>query len=106
MGKNSSEPTTGPQAHSATAGVISNADGELFSPRDRRQMAAMGLAPEEAARQVELFRNPPPYTRVLRPCRPGDGIRSLSLADHDDLLSHFDTAARRGRIGKFVPASG
>ena len=55
---------------------------------------------------MELFRNPPPFTRVLRPCRPGDGIRSLSLADQDDLLSHFDAAARRGRIGKFVPASG
>jgi hypothetical protein len=55
---------------------------------------------------VELFRNPPPYTRVLRPCRPGDGIRALSLADHAELLSHFDAAARRGRTAKFVPASG
>ncbi|HEY4575660.1 MAG TPA: DUF4301 family protein, partial [Thermoanaerobaculia bacterium] len=79
---------------------------ELFSARDLRQMAGLGLAPEEAARQVELFRNPPPYTRVLRPCRPGDGIRAISLTDHEDLLSHFDAAARRGRIGKFVPASG
>ena len=61
---------------------------DLFSPRDLRQMAGMGLAPEEAARQVELFRNPPPYTRVLRPCRPGDGIRSLSPAEHATLLSH------------------
>jgi hypothetical protein len=106
MGKNSSEPTTGPRPLPVAAGVISAAEGELFSPCDLRQLAAMGLAREEAARQVELFRNPPPFTRVLRPCRPGDGIRSLSLADQDDLLSHFDAAARRGRIGKFVPASG
>jgi hypothetical protein len=106
MGKNSSERTTGPSARPAAAGVISAAHGELFSPCDLRQMAAMGLAQEEAARQVELFRNPPPFTRVLRPCRPGDGIRAISLTDHDDLLSHFDAAARRGRIGKFVPASG
>ena len=69
-------------------------------------MAEMGLSPKEAARQVELFRNPPPYTRVLRPCRPGDGIRSLTLAEHADLLSHFDAAARRGRVAKLVPASG
>jgi len=81
-------------------------DGELFSPRDLRQMSGMGIDPAEAARQVEIFRNPPPYTRVLRPCRPGDGIRSLSLADHAELLSHFDAAARRGRTAKFVPASG
>jgi hypothetical protein len=66
----------------------------------------MGLSPKEATRQVELFRNPPPYTRVLRPCRPGDGIRSISESEHPALLAQYDAAARRGRIGKFVPASG
>src|SRR5436305_3520360 len=89
------------------AGVISAApEGALFTPRDLRQMAEMGLSPKEAARQVELFGNPPPYARVLRPCRPGDGIRSLTLAEHADLLAHFDAAARRGRVAKLVPASG
>jgi hypothetical protein len=89
------------------AGVISAApEGELFTPRDLRQMSEMGLSPEEAARQIELFRNPPPFTRVLRPCRPGDGIRSLTLAEHAGLLSHYDAAAQRGRVAKLVPASG
>ena len=91
----------------AAAGMIPAAvEGELFTPRDLRQMAEMDLSPREAARHVELFRNPPPFTRVLRPCRPGDGIRSLTLAEHADLLSHFDAAARRGRVAKLVPASG
>ena len=85
---------------------MTTANGELFSPHDLRQMAGMGIAPEEVARQVELFRNPPPFTRVLRPCRPGDGIRALTPADHAELLEHFDTAARRGRTAKLVPASG
>lgn len=69
-------------------------------------MSEIGIRPEEAARQIALFRNPPPYTRVLRPCRPGDGILSISVAEHASLLEHFDAAARRGRIAKFVPASG
>ena len=81
-------------------------DEGLFSQRDLRQMAKMGVAPEEAVRQVALFKNPPPFTRVLRPCRPGDGILSISVAEHTSLLAHFDAAARRGRIAKFVPASG
>jgi len=81
-------------------------DPSLFSPRDLRQMSEMGIAPEEAARQVALFRNPPPFTRVLRPCRPGDGILSISAAQHTELLAHFDAAALRGRIAKLVPASG
>jgi hypothetical protein len=102
MGKNTSETAAGPGA----VAIDSSMDGELFSPRDLRQMSGMGIDPAEAARQVEIFRNPPPYTRVLRPCRPGDGIRALSLADHAELLSHFDAAARRGRTAKFVPASG
>ena len=79
---------------------------DLFSTRDLRQMAKMGVKPEEAARQVALFRDPPPFTRVLRPCSPGDGVLSISVAMHGALLEAFDTAARRGRIGKFVPASG
>jgi hypothetical protein len=107
MGKNTSETSTGAvKLPAAAQGIPAGMEGELFSSQDLRQMAGMGIAPAEAARQVELFRNPPPFTRVLRPCRPGDGIRSVSLAEHDDLLSHFDAEARRGRIGKLVPASG
>ena len=77
-----------------------------FSDADCRQMAELGIAPEEAARQIELFRNPPPFTRVVRPCRVGDGIRVLFESDHAELLAAWDAAARQGRIGKFVPASG
>jgi hypothetical protein len=77
-----------------------------FSPRDLQQMASMGLDPEEAARQIALFRNPPPHTRVLRPCRLDDGIRSLPPDEHASLLDRFDAAARAGRTAKFVPASG
>ncbi|HSS78565.1 MAG TPA: DUF4301 family protein [Thermoanaerobaculia bacterium] len=79
---------------------------DLFTPRDRQQMSAMGLSPREAARHVALFRNPPPYTRVLRPCRPGDGIRTLPETGQPALLARYEAAARRGRIGKLVPASG
>jgi hypothetical protein len=78
----------------------------LFSATDRSRMAALGLDPEEAARQVELFRNPPPSTHVLRPCRVGDGIRQLFPSDHQALLAVFAAAAAAGRIGKLVPASG
>lgn len=79
---------------------------DLFSPRDVEQMAEAGIAPAEATRQIELFRNPPPYTRVLRPCTPGDGVRILSESEHPELLACFEQAARQGRIGRLVPASG
>jgi hypothetical protein len=79
---------------------------ELFTGADLRQMAKLGIAPDEAMRQIELFRNPPPFTRVVRPCTPGDGIRMIFESDHDRLLGFHEEAARQGRIGKLVPASG
>lgn len=78
----------------------------LFCPDDLSQMAGLGIAPAEALRQIELFRNPPPFTRVLRACRVGDGIRTLSKASEPWLLARFEDAVRHGRIAKFVPASG
>ncbi|MFL6200975.1 MAG: DUF4301 family protein [Thermoanaerobaculia bacterium] len=79
---------------------------DLFTPADLSQMAGLGIAPAEALRQIELFRNPPPFTRVLRACRVGDGIRQLSKASEPWLLARFEEAVRRGRIAKLVPASG
>jgi hypothetical protein len=79
---------------------------DLFSSSDLQQMAEAGIAPGEAARQVEMFRNPPPHTRVLRPCTPGDGVKVLSEDTHAELLECFEEAARQGRIGRLVPASG
>ena len=78
----------------------------LWSDRDLRQMERLGIAPEEALRHVELFQNPPPYTRVLRPCTLGDGIRAIVAEDEPELTARFDEAAAAGRIGKLVPASG
>lgn len=79
---------------------------ELFTEAELRQMAELGIDPEEARRQIELFRNPPPFTRIVRPCTPGDGIRMIFESDHDRLLGFHEEAARQGRIGKLVPASG
>ena len=78
----------------------------LFGDRDLQQMERLGLAPEEALRHVELLRSPPPFTRVLRPCTLGDGIRAIAAEDEPELTAGFDEAAAAGRIHKFVPASG
>ncbi|HKH46010.1 MAG TPA: DUF4301 family protein [Thermoanaerobaculia bacterium] len=83
-----------------------NSSEDLFTAADLRQMAELGIEPGEALRQIELFRNPPPFTRVLRPCTPGDGIRMIFESDHDRLLGYHEEAALEGRIGKLVPASG
>ena len=81
-------------------------ESRLFTDHDLRQMDRLGIAPEEAERHVELFRNPPPYTRVLRPCTLGDGIRAILPGDEPELAARSEAAAAAGRIHKLVPASG
>ena len=78
----------------------------LFTDSDRRQMAALGIPPEELARQVEIFRQPPAPTHLLRPCRLGDGIRALAEAEKPRLRELAREAAAAGRTSRFVPASG
>jgi hypothetical protein len=90
----------------ARPGGPQGAGEALFSEPDRVQMAALGVSAEEAARQVELFRHPPPFTHVLRPCRPGDGIRRIDAGEEPALAALWARAARDGRVSKLVPASG
>jgi hypothetical protein len=73
---------------------------------DRRQIAAHGLTETEVLRQLALFREPPPPARLLRPAVPGDGVVRLAPARHAGLLDRWKDAAARGRVRKFVPASG
>ncbi|HEY8019676.1 MAG TPA: DUF4301 family protein, partial [Thermoanaerobaculia bacterium] len=87
---------------SLTAGL----GDDLFTAADLDQLARAGIAPSEARRQIELLRNPPPPTCVLRPCRPGDGIREIEASERPRLLALAAGAAGAGRVSQFVPASG
>ena len=71
-------PCKEPRNSESLANTAPDEDTAPFSPADLSQMAGLGIDPSEALRQIELFRNPPPFTRVLRACRVGDGIRQLS----------------------------
>lgn len=71
---------------------------------DRQQLDARGISQDEFQRQLEQLRNPPPPTRVLRACAPGDGIRQLDATRRSELSARYRHAAER--FGRFVPASG
>ena len=78
----------------------------LLAPEDFATLAAVGISPEEAERQLALLSSPPPPTRLDRPCTLGDGVRRLQAAEEPALLAAADRAAARGALAKFVPASG
>jgi Domain of unknown function (DUF4301) len=74
--------------------------------QDVEQLRGLGISPEEVARQLRLFAQPPPGTRLDRACTAGDGIRILSDPELDAAEAAHAGAAHDGRFGKLVPASG
>jgi hypothetical protein len=73
---------------------------------DRAQLAAHGIEPAEAERQLDLLRHPPRPFRLLRPCTPGDGVRQLDEEQQRAARSAWRTAVAAGGAAKLVPASG
>jgi len=78
----------------------------LLGEEDIKQIEARGMTSEKVTSQIAIFKKGFPFTRLLRPCTLGDGIRVLHKADLDRFGGAFSEAALAGRVMKFVPASG
>ncbi|HPJ97148.1 MAG TPA: DUF4301 family protein [Syntrophales bacterium] len=77
-----------------------------WTPEDFLQIADEGLTPEQVLSQLEKFRQGTTPVRLLKPCRPGDGIVCLTEEMKQAFIAHYDAAAPELEILKFVPASG
>lgn len=77
-----------------------------FSDADRARLAEHDIAEEEARRQLELLRNPPPRIALDRPCVIGDGVLALSRDQQAEAFERGRAVVSAGRVTKFVPASG
>jgi len=73
---------------------------------DLAELAARGIAPAEAERQLALLADPPERLHIERPCTVGDGIERIAPGRHEVLAAAHDRAALAGRWTRFVPASG
>jgi hypothetical protein len=78
----------------------------FFSEEDLRTIAAKGLDIAEVLRQLEIFNRGVEPIKLIRPARIRDGIVQVAPEERDTLVSLHNQAARRGRMLKFVPASG
>jgi hypothetical protein len=77
-----------------------------LSAQDLDQLAARGITPAEASRQLQLLAVPPAPVRLLRPCTVGDGIVRLDEGRQAELEQRGTALLARARAAKFVPASG
>lgn len=78
----------------------------VFSNDDLEQMSAHGVAPEEARRQLEIFKTARPYLKLAGPCVPGNGIAVFDAEEIERLIRLYETEGPQHSCIKFVPASG
>lgn len=77
---------------------------KLFSRKDKKQLAMLGIPCEVALGQVENFRKGFPYLDITKPATVGQGIIRLESHELDKFIGDFD--GYKGKLTKFVPASG
>lgn len=77
-----------------------------FNSDDMRQMEQLGIGLEKIEEQMGLFSGPQPFSRLDRPCTPGDGITVLTQAEQESYLKLFESEGGNIASSKFVPASG
>jgi hypothetical protein len=78
----------------------------ILTKDDIKDITDRGITEDTILRQIEVFKKGFPFSRLVRPCIPKDGIVILDENDIARLIKKYDSAANSGRCMKFVPASG
>jgi hypothetical protein len=65
-----------------------------------------GLSAADIARQLRFYENRPPFSRLIRPCVPGDGIRVIDAATAERLAGGYAELLGDRAVTCFIPASG
>jgi hypothetical protein len=81
-------------------------DKLIFNEDDLKQIQALGITAEQVKSQIEIFKKGPSYLKLNRPCTIGDGITKIPESQIEEMVAHHHEAAHKGRLLKFVPASG
>lgn len=95
-----------PEKRNAKAQKMIKNIHEIFTTSDIEQIQSEGLTPEEVRRQIEVFKKGIVPVRISRPCSVSDGIDALSEEQGAGCSAIHDRESLRGRMIKFVPASG
>ena len=78
----------------------------MFSSEDFKQIFAKGIEIEIVERQLEYFRSGFPFLQLERAATVGDGVRTLTAEETDNLEYVYGKKSAQLKIFKFVPASG
>ena len=78
----------------------------FFSDEDLKAITAKGNDVLQVLEQLEIFRRGIKPIRLIRPVCVGDGIVQIPPNEREAFVSLHNQAAEKGRMLKFVPASG
>ncbi|MGM0404493.1 MAG: DUF4301 family protein, partial [Thermodesulfobacteriota bacterium] len=78
----------------------------MFDEKDRQQIQAHGLTPDEVNKQIRIFEKGAPYADLDRPCTVGDGIRRIEPEEAKACAADYEKEGAGRFLTKFVPASG
>ncbi len=78
----------------------------ILAGEDIRSIEAEGLTEDKVLAQLEFFKKGASPVRLNRACMVGDGITVIPEEKMEELMAIHDEAAGKGRMLKFVPASG
>jgi hypothetical protein len=71
-----------------------------------QQIFNQGMSPEQAATQINNFKEGFPFLPVVEAASPGNGIKKLSKVELDRYIMEYMQKASGKAIVKFIPASG
>lgn len=77
-----------------------------FSEKDLKQLESKGISPEKAKKQIDVFIEGIPFTRLEKAAVVGDGILRFSEEESAPVVAEYEKVAATLSILKFVPASG
>lgn len=78
----------------------------IFSEDELIEIKSRGMDPDRVLSQIETFKKGFPFSKLVRPCIIGDGIKKPTKEELDRLEKIYLDAVMSGRAIKFVPASG
>jgi len=78
----------------------------VFTEADIKQIKTEGLSVDQALAQINLFKRGTLPVNLNRPCIMHDGIVTIPKEDIKIITALYEEEARKGRMLKFVPASG
>jgi hypothetical protein len=77
-----------------------------LSPNDHLTLKQRGISTAQVEAQLHQLRQGVPPIHLVRPCGLGDGILQVSSEHRTEYHRQFQIAHAKGRVSKFIPASG